>query len=99
MIAFVLSWKEREMREAADQRPIERKMIEDIVQMAAGWSGRFCRNDIDFAWKNHNFRASERETVTAHHVLPRGRCTCVACRKEQSNQRHKRKKLRQLHVD
>ena len=71
MFAFVLSWKKREMREAADQRPIERKMIEDIVQMAAGWSGRFCRNDIDFAWKNHNFRASERETVTAHHVLPR----------------------------
>lgn len=34
-------------------------------------AGRFCRNDIDFAWKNHNFRASERETVTAHHVLPR----------------------------
>ena len=27
MFAFVLSWKEREMREAADQRPIERKMM------------------------------------------------------------------------
>ena len=57
MFAFVLSWKEREMREAADQRPIERKMMRmcRCVQMA--WlersERRFCRNDIDFAWKNH----------------------------------------------
>ena len=61
------------MREAADQRPIERKMMR--MCRWHGWmldgAGRFCRNDIDFAWKNHNFRASERETVTAHHVLPR----------------------------
>jgi len=52
MFAFVLSWKEREMREAADQRPIERKMMR-MLECWSGASERFCRNDIDFAWKNH----------------------------------------------
>ena len=62
MFDYVLSWKAREMREAADQRPIERKM------MVAGADAerRFCRkHDIDFAWKNHWSRPLEKSQICA----------------------------------